>query len=83
VHRVLLLEEAQPIRMGFPLALIALGHDVARAHRIDPDPVRPILSRQLMRQSDNRRLDGLVYEPARRYQEPCTDEMLIILPPPA
>src|SRR5712691_10136979 len=44
-HGVLRFEEAQPIRVSFPLGPTALGHDVARTHRIDADPVWAILGR--------------------------------------
>src|SRR5260370_9475741 len=38
---VLLFEETQPVGMRLPLSADPLGHNVARADRVDPDTIRP------------------------------------------
>ena len=63
-QRVLLLKEAQSVRMIFPTGTASLGHDVARTNRIDTDARRPIFSRKLACQANHRRFDRLIHTPA-------------------
>src|SRR5260370_8912223 len=61
---VLLLKEAQSVRMVFPTGTASLGHDVARTNRIDTDAGRPLFSPKFARQANHPRLDRLIHTPA-------------------